>query len=208
MTENKDTRPDCSEVDYMDKTPTETMPELKPCPFCGANAKCVSHHENSYDEGRWYEIGCETADCPGNELLVVDSYINGEFHRIAAEWNTRSDLVPSKEPCPDCGCEMMEVCSGLATLCREEDAGKCPTGTKYQPSGSPFAWQDISTAPKDGTAFIAYLASGNYVCVEYGDSAVESPNHVWHTLDGISYHSEAFSHWMPLPAPPQQDGDK
>ena len=69
-------------------------------------------------------------------------------------------------------------------------------------------WRDISTAPRDGTEFLAY---GSYVypgdtakteyfsLVEYDASDPEYPWH-WHDFEG--YHPEgAFSHWKPLVPP-------
>lgn len=67
-------------------------------------------------------------------------------------------------------------------------------------------WQPIETAPKDGTdILIADCRVGggfmNVVSYEVNDRAPW----VWHTADGISYHEDAFTHWMSLPNPPQAE---
>lgn len=66
------------------------------------------------------------------------------------------------------------------------------------------AWQPIDTAPKDGTSVLVSdgRASGGFMNVVAYELDDRGP-WVWHTNDGISYHAEAFTHWMPLPAPPE-----
>jgi hypothetical protein len=63
-------------------------------------------------------------------------------------------------------------------------------------------WQPIETAPKDGTDILVadYRVAGGFMnVVAYTDE--DFPN-VWETQEFLSYHHEAFTHWMPLPNPP------
>lgn len=64
-------------------------------------------------------------------------------------------------------------------------------------------WQDISTAPRDGTEvlLIQDIPSPVYFVGYYDDSDVLNPDHVWATIDG-SYHRDLPTHWRPLPQPP------
>lgn len=64
-------------------------------------------------------------------------------------------------------------------------------------------WQPIATAPRDETEILvddSRVAGFSMMVVFY---AGDNRNlWVWHTYDGISYHEDAFTHWMPLPAFP------
>jgi hypothetical protein len=59
-------------------------------------------------------------------------------------------------------------------------------------------WQPIETAPRDGSDFLAFLR-GMMVVVFYENN----PIHPWQTADGIGYHKDAPTHWLPLPEPPK-----
>lgn len=64
-------------------------------------------------------------------------------------------------------------------------------------------WQPIETAPKDGTEILVadYRVAGGFMnVVAYTDE--DFPN-VWETQEFLAYHHEAFTHWMPLPKPPE-----
>jgi len=62
-------------------------------------------------------------------------------------------------------------------------------------------WQPIATAPKDGSD-ILIVHSGGGMHVVFYDEAGNPPNHVWSTADGIVYHKDYPTHWMPLPTAP------
>lgn len=64
-------------------------------------------------------------------------------------------------------------------------------------------WMDIESAPKDGTEFLAIqdIPSTVYMVVSYDNSSVDE-DMVWASTDGI-YHKDLFTHWMPLPTPPE-----
>ena len=68
-------------------------------------------------------------------------------------------------------------------------------------------WQDISTAPKDGTKFLALMRGGNgdieivfHTDGEYGGFRVDSYAPPMINEDWMEY-------WRPLPAPPKK-GDE
>lgn len=61
-------------------------------------------------------------------------------------------------------------------------------------------WQPISTAPKDGTEILV-CACGNSWFVVFWDDKLGN-THCWQTPDGVAYHNDLPSHWMPLPAIP------
>lgn len=58
-------------------------------------------------------------------------------------------------------------------------------------------WQDISTAPKDGTPFIGYRES----CGDVGEMMWDNSGFT----DVIEQHADLndATHWMPLPEPPE-----
>lgn len=75
----------------------------------------------------------------------------------------------------------------------------CTCGYDYQRE-----WQPIDTAPKDGSDILLSdsRVSGGFPTVASYE-IVDGNDWVWHTNDGISYHEEAFTHWMRLPEPPK-----
>jgi hypothetical protein len=63
-------------------------------------------------------------------------------------------------------------------------------------------WQDIETAPKDGSSILACDARiEGWQQVVYWDDEAKAP-HMWGLADGPHYHVDMFTHWMPLPPPP------
>lgn len=63
-------------------------------------------------------------------------------------------------------------------------------------------WQPIETAPKDGTDILAWGPFGHGHLVVSFDDKAEQPGWPWCTLDGPNYSLTTFTHWMPLPNPP------
>ena len=73
-------------------------------------------------------------------------------------------------------------------------------------------WQPIETAPKDGTAFMAWAKGYEWPEVvkwfDYdADTAVEvgEPGYLHYAeelLQNVTDSPENLTHWMPLPAPP------
>ncbi|MBZ9939194.1 hypothetical protein LB518_23050 [Mesorhizobium sp. BR1-1-16] len=64
-------------------------------------------------------------------------------------------------------------------------------------------WQDISTAPHDGTDILVIEPDTHIMLVVGWDDEPPIPFANWATLDGPNYHAWMFSHWMPLPPPPE-----
>lgn len=56
------------------------MTEIKPCPFCGGEAKLQRF-------GRFYYISCENENC---ECLVESGYMNTEESAVES-WNRRAN---------------------------------------------------------------------------------------------------------------------
>jgi len=64
-------------------------------------------------------------------------------------------------------------------------------------------WQPIETAPKDGDDILVLWSDPGAGCLVVSwEDKPRQPGWNWATLDGLSYHADAFSHWMPLPDPP------
>jgi hypothetical protein len=69
-------------------------------------------------------------------------------------------------------------------------------------------WQDISTAPRDGTPFLAFLTVRN---TKTGETWPEM-NVIWADDDDgcpdweRGWRFEDYTHWMPLPASPKEVG--
>ena len=60
-------------------------------------------------------------------------------------------------------------------------------------------WQDIATAPRDGTLIIAAHA-------DYEDGIMDAVfwcGGRWTTQEGIGYMDGRFTHWHLMPLPPQ-----
>ena len=62
-----------------------------------------------------------------------------------------------------------------------------------------LGWRDISTAPKDGTWIL--LSQTYWVVPTVGFWADEDVG--W--SDGEYYNLKGFTHWMPLPPPPNKE---
>lgn len=73
-------------------------------------------------------------------------------------------------------------------------------------------WQDISTAPRDGSRILVYFGTMGVWQVLWGDPfetgndglwCIDDNKHDYYPLRGYSATGErAATHWMPLPAPP------
>lgn len=79
-------------------------------------------------------------------------------------------------------------------------------------------WQDISTAPKDGTAILAVNSNRDRAVVRWGHldgermgwvpvfASVEVAFRMWND-GGDGYWNGRATHWQPLPPPPATDSD-
>ena len=89
-------------------------------------------------------------------------------------------------------------------------------------TSDPTGWQPIETAPKDGTEIIVFHHIGG-VCAGF----CPAPGWAWHCMDGhntrwvkaagedvarqvpsLTSFNEPPTHWMHLPAPPQETSDE
>ena len=62
--------------------------------------------------------------------------------------------------------------------------------------GKATGWQPIETAPKDGKRFIAYSpGSGLLFSMHWDGDCFLTDHELW---------NGHFTHWMPLPSPPEQ----
>lgn len=68
-------------------------------------------------------------------------------------------------------------------------------------------WQDIKTAPKDGTSVMLHCSDG-YICVgEWSENLNYDDKSGWtdHGVESWTYEQYRFidpTHWQPLPPPP------
>lgn len=64
------------------------MTELKPCPFCGGEAKI--QHEYSRESGDWYAVDCLNKKCPMEIVIVTTGWRPTEAEAVEA-WNRRAN---------------------------------------------------------------------------------------------------------------------
>ena len=68
---------------------------------------------------------------------------------------------------------------------------------------SGMGWRPIETAPKDGTTILLTDARiQDWTLTAAWIQGEISKSYCWETYDGLGYHAETFTHWMPLPPPP------
>jgi len=73
------------------------------------------------------------------------------------------------------------------------------------PQSAAPAWQDIATAPKDGTKIVIFAKwrGGQEIAVaRWNDQREDSRGPVWESGFATSYQPTIVAHWMPLPAHP------
>lgn len=105
------------------------------------------------------------------------------------------------------GRQVADMMTGYRTLVREALA-------RIEELEALTQWQDIETAPKDGTEILlsnptdGYVETGHFISPfeMIGDENDDTPD--WFTTSGEYLGSggpetTAPTHWMPLPAPPQ-----
>lgn len=69
-------------------------------------------------------------------------------------------------------------------------------------------WQPIETAPKDGTRVLLFVPPYGPSTGHYEPARVNwGPNASLWVSHSILNKEAAPTHWMPLPTPPQEDGD-
>lgn len=66
-----------------------------------------------------------------------------------------------------------------------------------------MTWQPIETAPRDGTDVLLVWRDVDCMIVAHWEPEYDGPNpYHWEALEGDRYLADAFSHWAPLPEPP------
>ena len=68
------------------------------------------------------------------------------------------------------------------------------------------AWRPISEAPRDGTEVLLLDERTNIQIVAGWEGSREpddAPTFGWKTLDGMSYMTQTFTRFRPLPSPPE-----
>lgn len=70
-------------------------------------------------------------------------------------------------------------------------------------------WRPIESAPKDGREILVCHPDGSeewFMAVVFYDESTseDSPDHCWHKADGLAYHRDFPTYWMPLPSPPEE----
>ena len=74
-------------------------------------------------------------------------------------------------------------------------------------------WQPMETAPKDGTAILAWPICGGGFYSPEGEAQIayvmrwEERKSIWVEASGEEYMQCSPTHWMPLPPPPKK-GDE
>lgn len=69
--------------------------------------------------------------------------------------------------------------------------------------GDVMEWQDISTAPRDGTDLLvanSRVFGGHMTVVSFYEE--DDGRQFWLSQEMESYQIDTFTHWMPLPTPP------
>lgn len=89
----------------------------------------------------------------------------------------------------------------------------CVNGSTFGGKAEPQGWQPADTAPKDGTRILVFCLHGGIEISEWfelwWDKYEEAGDGMFRkerVLSADGWNSNAFSHWMPLPKPPEQHG--
>ena len=94
-----------------------------------------------------------------------------------------------------------------ATLRTQQPASPTPPAEQQatkETSGGFHVWRDISTAPKDGSRFVAtghnygLYSEGRHACVAQWFRGCWIEASEWNETSELTY----LTHWMPLPLPP------
>lgn len=169
--------------------------ELLPCPFCCGEAKL--EYQRGDAGNTWAVICTGKKECP---LYCHRPYTVCTKEQAIAFWNTRhtTHQPESKELLE----WINEFSKGVTNLNLLELLDHCKAFIENVQKGS--EWLPIETAPKDGTAFLAFAET----CPEYGVQVIYwgVPNYEdkkqWMS-DGCSLKSSnILTHWQPLPAIP------
>jgi hypothetical protein len=125
--------------------PDEQM--LKPCPFCGKPAGVMKAHGV-------FQACCSDSGCPANGTYETRD-------EAVAVWNTRPGLNINTSALEKLILEKWQaLCLTGAITFGDMAKGLAVEIAPYLTPSAPVSdggWQDISTAPRDGTEFLALL---------------------------------------------------
>jgi len=152
---------------------------LKPCPFCGGEAK-----DNGHPRGIMGQIYCSSDDCFGPITTA------GLKEDSVKQWNTRATPADT---------------SAGERVQKETQTAK-PTSSRTEASATETAgWQLIETAPRDGTWFLACATTKGWgatriVRFRHKDDRLPTNG------EGVMWPSPP-THWRLLPTLPDADTD-
>lgn len=174
-------------------TASASVVDLKPCPFCGGAA---SLHDGMGEF--WARCG----DCG------VTGAMRTRADRAVRDWNERAAPHPAEQDAREAVARVVEDAAreGIRNYCLDRtDFTAAPFVRRILAltQAAPDGWRPIETAPKDGTHFLAYEATGDmfraafhregYLMCFGGQPCVQTPEPDF---------------WMPLPPAPPAQGAK
>lgn len=160
--------------------------ELKPCPFCG-DKRVAIHYEHDPDGfGKFSIVRCHA--CGAQSQGVFASTGNDcplHYEEVRDAWNRRATPAPGAPG--------------------QEAAAVQAVG----------AWQDIATAPKDGTWILLWEQYSTVPFVGRWSINSWSPSHEhvdavggWDGAVVVDNISMPVTHWQALPPPPSGAGEQ
>ena len=75
-----------------------TREELKPCPFCGGEAKITTDRTDGLFTGEveiYHGLGCVNEECIAHNIWPPDN--DSEINEITTAWNRRAHAAPRQE---------------------------------------------------------------------------------------------------------------
>lgn len=188
---------------------------LLPCPFCGPGQSQVDLWFD--DVAKRYRVGCGRCGCSTG----IDPRDKTEAPAIA-NWNKRATPPADMEGAVEAAAKAVKL--EWTVMCQELGrdfpiSSISPTNfrllraalTAALPALQRTEWRPMTTAPRDGTDFLAYLRdppAGDQMVIFYDKPSADAPNHCWHRADGLAYHRDLPKFWQPLPAAPVLADDR
>lgn len=169
---------------------------LLPCPKCGGSGSFEEpnpffiHDDEDSTEDEFHSVACPA--CSGAGKLSAGACPHCGSHDVFVE---RADTSSAYVMCNDCACR------GPIGSTEGDDMEEVPGGIEAITAWNkrtPTEWQDIESAPRDGTPVWGFLPG--YYQGKGGQSMILWLNGKW--MDNRAWEC-APTHWVPLlPAPP------